>query len=104
MNASISTSGRVCLCEWSGPVTVTMVVPLLSHLKQVESVVGAVVLILNIRPSSAISIMSRSSTFLDVLPVLWAYCTRAATSTAAKWDRGCVGERGRYARALPIKA
>ena len=75
MNTSIATSGQVCLCEWSGPVTVTMVVSLLSQLKQTEQSRGAgLVLIMHLRPSSAKSLMQRSSTFVDVLPALWAYC------------------------------
>ena len=120
-NASISTSGHVCLCEWSGPVTVTMVVSLLSHLqqptvlnrplaaelpmalphhgdapapcvtrprshlatcttqsesppKQAGDDAAATVLVINLHPSSARCILSRSSTFADVLPALWAYC------------------------------
>jgi hypothetical protein len=52
-----------------------MVVQLLAQLKQTEERHGeAVVLILHLRPSSAKDIMKRSSTFLDVLPALWAYC------------------------------
>lgn len=73
-NPSIPTAGHVCLCEWSGPVTVAMVVALLSQLKQVQGDLDALVLILNIRESSAKSIMHRSSTFIYVLPALWAYC------------------------------
>lgn len=87
MEASISTVGRVCLCEWSGPVTVTMVVALLSRLKQVaENHGGAVVLILHLHASSAKSIMKRSSTFLDVLPALWAYCQEVVIA--------CQGQEG----------
>ena len=75
MTTSIAMVGRVCLCEWAGPVTVTMIVSLLSNLKQVEDRHDEpAVLILNMRPSSARSIMKRSSTFLDVMPALWAYC------------------------------
>lgn len=75
MTTSIATVGRVCLCEWAGPVTVTMVVSLLSNLKQETTCHGEpVVLMLHLRPSSAKSIMKRSSTFLDVMPALWAYC------------------------------
>ncbi|HMA95530.1 MAG TPA: hypothetical protein VKP30_22730 [Polyangiaceae bacterium] len=74
-NACMFTSSHVCLCEWSGPVTVTMVVALLSQLKQAEEGCGAAsVLILTVGPSSAKSIVHRSSTFVDVLPALWAYC------------------------------
>lgn len=75
MNTSIATVGRVCLCEWTGPVTVTMVASLLSSLKRaVQTHGGSFILILHLHASSAMSIMNRSSTFLDVLPALWAYC------------------------------
>lgn len=86
MNASISASGRVCLCEWSGPVTVTMMVSLLSHLKQGERNHEALALIFAIHPTSAKSIMSRSSTFVDVMPALWAYCQEVVIA--------CQGESG----------
>lgn len=87
MNTSIATVGRVCLCEWSGPVTVTMMVSLLSHLKQTEKNHGeSVVLILHLHESSAKAIMKRSSSFLDVLPALWAYCQEVVIA--------CQGESG----------
>lgn len=87
MNTSISTSGRVCLCEWSGPVSFTMVVSLLSHLKQTKKRYGeGVILILHLRPPSALSILKRSSTFVDVMPALWAYCQEVVFV--------CQGERG----------
>lgn len=87
MTTSIATVGRICLCEWAGPVTVTMVVSLLSNLKQVEDCHGKpVVLILHLSPSSAKSIMKRSSTFLDVIPALWAYCREVVIA--------CQGEDG----------
>jgi hypothetical protein len=75
MYPRVSTAGRVCLCEWSGPVTVTMVVSLLSQLQQLSAPHrGTAVLILHVAAPSARSIMRRSSTFLDVMPTLWAYC------------------------------
>jgi hypothetical protein len=64
-----------------------MVVSLLSHLKQSRERHGeAVVLILHLRPVSAQSIMKRSSTFVDVLPTLWAYCQEVVIV--------CQGEHG----------
>lgn len=75
MNQSIAIAGRVCLCEWSGPVSVAMVVSLLSQLKRVrQGHGGACILILHMHPSSATSIMKCSSTFLDVMPALWSHC------------------------------
>ena len=123
MNASISTFGHVCLCEWSGPVTVTMVVSLLSQLQRgpaasdktsvaalpvalprripgwshpatcntqpvvpVKLPSDETLLILNLHPSSARCILSRASTFPDVLPALWAYCQEIIIA--------CQGEEG----------
>ena len=37
MSATISTSGRVCLSEWTGPVTVTMMVALLSVVRRLRA-------------------------------------------------------------------
>ena len=87
MTTSIATVGRVCLCEWSGPVTVTMVVALLSRLRRSERCASdKLVLVLCMRDTSARSIMQRSSTFLDVLPALWAYCQEVIIA--------CQGEEG----------
>lgn len=75
MNTSTSTVGKVCLCEWSGPVTVTMVVSLLSELKLLEAKQkGSLALILRVNGVAARSISQRSSAFPDVFPALWTYC------------------------------
>lgn len=87
MSPSITISGRVCLCEWSGPVTITMVVSLLSQLKHAQEVQGeGSVLILNLSPSSAKDITKRSTVFIDVLPALLAYCQEVVMA--------CEGESG----------
>jgi hypothetical protein len=83
----ISSSGRVCLCEWSGPVSVSMMVSLLGYLKQAHHErSAALVLVLHLRPSSAKSIMTTSSSFTDVMPALWAYCKEVVIA--------CQGETG----------
>jgi hypothetical protein len=75
MNEPISTAGRVCLCEWSGPVSVTMVVSLLSTLKQLDATHQEPnVLILLLKPSSAKSIIKSACSFVDALPALCACC------------------------------
>jgi hypothetical protein len=75
MNEAISTAGRVCLCEWSGPVSVTMVVSLLSTLKQLANTKGgSLVLLLYLDPLSAKGITKSARAFIDVFPALSAYC------------------------------
>jgi len=75
MNSAISASGRVCLCEWSGPITVAMVVSLLGFLKSAEANQrNSLLLIINMHPTSAASVLKRSNSFVDVLPALWADC------------------------------
>lgn len=75
MSSAISASGRVCLCEWSGPVAVTMVASLLGYLKSAQADKGGpLLLVLNMHPNSAMSVMKRSSAFVDVLPALWTHC------------------------------
>lgn len=79
MNASISSSGRVCLCEWSGPVTVTMAASLFARLKQAHgSEVGAILLILHLRPASARSVLQRAHRLIEITPALWAHCQEIA--------------------------
>jgi hypothetical protein len=52
-----------------------MMVSLLGHLKSVEpDQGGSLLLIINMQPVSAASIMKRTSAFVDVLPALWAHC------------------------------
>ncbi|MGC4070831.1 MAG: hypothetical protein QM784_40380 [Polyangiaceae bacterium] len=71
----LSTYGRVCFCEWSGPVTVTMLVLLLSELRHMPGQDDCTrLLILNLRPSSANNIVKSSSSFPDVMPQIWSYC------------------------------
>lgn len=75
MNHPISTVGRVCLCEWSGPVTVTMIVSLLSRLKRIrETADSSVLLILHASPVSSKSMSRSSSPFLNGLPAVMASC------------------------------
>lgn len=79
MSSAISASGRVCLCEWSGPITVAMVVSLLGFLKSAEAKQRSrLLLIVTMRPSSAASVLKRSTSFVDALPALWAYCQEIA--------------------------
>jgi hypothetical protein len=75
MSQPISAAGRVCICEWSGPVTVTMVVSLLSHLKRMrETQDRPLLLVLNLREASASSIVRSPNPFQNALPALWAFC------------------------------
>ncbi|HMA95522.1 MAG TPA: hypothetical protein VKP30_22690 [Polyangiaceae bacterium] len=85
MSLPIASVGRVCLCEWSGPVTVSMVIGLLAELKRLqERENGKVLLVLHLRDNSARSILHQSSTFSDVLPALWACCQEIAVACRAE--------------------
>ena len=73
MNTPISSVGRVCLCELSGPVTVTMIVALLSNLKRVrEAEDGPVLLLLHASAVSARSMALPTCSFLNGLPAILA--------------------------------
>src|SRR5512133_2017023 len=85
MSLPITSVGRVCLCEWSGPVTVSMVIGLLAELKRLQvRETGRVLLVLHLRDNSARSILHQSSTFSDVLPALWACCQEIAVACRAE--------------------
>jgi hypothetical protein len=87
MGAMYSSFGRVLLAEWSGPVSVAMTVSLHSQLRQISSDQnGKVILILCVNTAAAQSLMTRSSTFLDIIPALWVYCTEIVFA--------CDGENG----------
>jgi hypothetical protein len=75
MSISISISGRVCLCEWSGPVTVAMIISLLSRLKKARESQGApLLLVLNVNPSAARSLLRSPCAFLNTLPAIMDGC------------------------------
>lgn len=85
MSLPITSVGRVCLCEWSGPVTVSMVLGLLAELKRLQDREnGRLLLVLHLRDNSARSILHQSSTFSDVLPALWACCQEIAVACRAE--------------------
>lgn len=75
MSLQISSAGRVCFCEYSGPITSNMVVSLLSHLKHVRSTKSeSVLLLLQLDSAAARSISRGLGPFLGALPVLWDCC------------------------------
>ncbi|HMA96464.1 MAG TPA: hypothetical protein VKP30_27450 [Polyangiaceae bacterium] len=85
MSLPITSVGRVCLCEWSGPVTVSMVIGLLAELKRLrERENGKLLLVLHLRENSARTILHQSSTFSDVLPALWTCCQEVAVACRAE--------------------
>ncbi|MGE5784281.1 MAG: hypothetical protein ACM3ZE_06805 [Myxococcales bacterium] len=85
MSLPITSVGGVCLCEWSGPVTVSMVIGLLAELKRIqERENGKLLLVLHLRDNSARSILHQSSTFSDALPALWACCREIAVACRAE--------------------
>lgn len=75
MNHPTSTVGRVCLCEWAGPVSVAMIVGLLSHLKRTRDAEGASLLLIIHASAASLRCMARpSSPFLSGLPALMGSC------------------------------
>ena len=79
MNQPISNAGRVCLCEWSGPVTVAMMVLLLSHLRRFRATENSrLLLILKVTAPSAKSMAQNVNPFLDGLPAILACCQEVA--------------------------
>jgi hypothetical protein len=79
MNLPISNAGRVCLCEWSGPVTVTMMVLLLSHLKRLRVTENGPLLgILYVQLPAARSMTRHTSPFLNGLPAILGCCQEVA--------------------------
>ncbi|MGC4068845.1 MAG: hypothetical protein QM784_30215 [Polyangiaceae bacterium] len=76
MGQPITTFGRVCLCEWDAPIAATEVSSLLARVKDLHaSNVDDSILILVMSSTSAASIMRHTSSFVDVMPALWAYCS-----------------------------
>jgi hypothetical protein len=79
MNQPISNAGRVCLCEWSGPVTVAMMVTLLSHVKRLRVTENEpLLLILKATAPAARSMYRHSSPFLGGLPAVLGCCQEIA--------------------------
>lgn len=75
MSHTIMRVGRVCLCEWTGAVTVTTVVALLSQVKHVqERERDPLLLILSLDEAATRSVAYGSSSFLGALPALWSHC------------------------------
>ena len=79
MCAAISTSGRVCLCEWTGPVTVTMMVALLSVVRRLRATEEKpLLLLLRVNVPAAKSLAHNGSSFLSILPALFDFCHEVA--------------------------
>lgn len=82
MSACISSSGRVCLCEYRGPVDSAMVVSLLSHLKRAREVESeCVLLVLELDLAATRSIARGVGPFLGALPVLRDCCLEVVVAT-----------------------
>lgn len=83
MSQPITTVGRVCLCEWTGPVTATRVVTLLSQVKYVQER-DLLVLVLSLDEIATRSIVYGSSSFLGALPALWSHCQEVVIACPAE--------------------
>lgn len=85
MSQPITMVGRVCLCEWTGPVAATLVVALLSQVKCVqERERHLLVLVLCLDESAARSVVHGSSSFLGALPALWSHCQEVVIACPAE--------------------
>lgn len=75
MSLHISSSGRVCLCEFRGLITCSMVVGLLSYLKRTRDAgAGVALLILQLDSSAGTSITRAANPFVGALPAVRDCC------------------------------
>jgi hypothetical protein len=75
MSLHISSSGRVCLCEFNGSITCSMVVCLLTHLKRTRDAgAGVAFLILQLDSNAGVSIVRATNPFVWALPAVRDCC------------------------------